>query len=120
MSRATFIACCSFTLTASLWCISRPLAAEGDAAGKSDIRGFSCQDEIVAPNARPARGVGDDCNLFLMAAESDDVDAASHRLRQVGRTCPPSRVRSSTGALPPAWAHDADFFPNTLHVRLQI
>lgn len=61
---------------------------------------------------------------MLMAAESDDDDPLALRLKAAVKSHRCSRVATRTsrivGHLAPAWAHDADFFPNTLHVRLQI
>ncbi|HVX59748.1 MAG TPA: hypothetical protein VHC19_04075 [Pirellulales bacterium] len=61
---------------------------------------------------------------LMLAAEPDDVDAESLRSKESLQAHPYWRVNERPprmlGNLHPVWAHNADFFPNTLHVRLQI
>lgn len=128
MSRVTLNTCCVCFLAASIWYACRPHSAEDSPPAAYDICRSSRLDNSPAMHAelttsavvRRRSYVGDSCSQFLMAAESDDVDPVAPRLRLLGKIPVPLRVRETTGASLPAWAHDADFFPNTLHVRLQI
>ena len=128
MSRVTLNTCCACFLAVSLWYACRPHSAEDSALAAYDSYGSLSLGASPALQAglttsavvRQRAYVGDSHRQFLVAAESDDVDPVAPRLRLLGKTLAPLRVRETTGAALPAWAHDADFFPNTLHVRLQI
>lgn len=61
---------------------------------------------------------------LLAAEEADDADGAGVRIKSVGKLLPAARPRprilGRSCSSPPLWAYKAAFFPNTLHVRLQL
>jgi hypothetical protein len=128
MSRVTLNTCCVCFLAVSVSYACRPHFAEDRPRAEYDFYRSSGSGVSPALQAglttsavvRQRSYIGDSRSQFLMAAESDDVDPVAPRHRLLGKTPAPLRVRETTGAALPAWAHDADFFPNTLHVRLQI
>ena len=128
MSRVTLNTCCVCFLAVSVWYACRPhSAADSPRAAYDHYSSLSLSASpllqagwTTSAVVRQRSYVGDSRSQFLMAAESDDVDSVAPRLRLLGKIPAPLRVRETTGAALPAWAHDADFFPNTLHVRLQI
>lgn len=131
MSRARFIFCCVCAVAASQALLRGEAAREGVVRGENaglfpvDGVGLACDLASQMPQAmHPCHAVRHQRVDLMLAAESDDVDAEGLRLKEAAQAHPYWRVNGPRprmlGNLHPAWAHNADFFPNTLHVRLQI
>jgi hypothetical protein len=131
MSRAWFILCCVCLVAASQANLrggaTQEDAVDGENAGLFPIDGVALAADLASPMPsalRPRHAIRHRRVELMLTAESDDVDAESLRSKEALQAHPYWRVNERRprmlGNLHPVWAHNADFFPNTLHVRLQI
>lgn len=125
MSPTRWIKCWLFLLAAGLAAAGWQNEDADPAAGNElwpSVSDSGLTSESFQPQASADRRT---LHVELLAAEeADDADGAGVRIKSIGKLLPPARPRprilGRSGSSPPLWAYKSAFFPNTLHVRLQL